>query len=212
MGDILSLPGNARTENRKMSMQERTHCHLHPVARNTGPLILRLQIHFKLFGCLRLCHHHTKSCQTAWESPSDLQLVNHHIIRHGDRRPRQLGKVDNRTGTHQTTTAMRSSGAAILFSLSMTAVPLPWSPAADDPISVSFPLRFLINITALPLFALRWATNDWSLGPNETRQIFEIPSYVAGSQGGLTNALGDYCAKYNFMDAKYAKKIGLSID
>jgi hypothetical protein len=42
------------------------------------------------------------------------------------------------------------------------------------------------------------------------RQVFEIPSYVAHSH--FTNALGDYCAKYNFMNEEYARQKGHHID
>jgi hypothetical protein len=40
--------------------------------------------------------------------------------------------------------------------------------------------------------------------------FFEIPSYLA--QKHLTGALGDYCAKHNFMRENYALKLGLTID
>jgi hypothetical protein len=40
--------------------------------------------------------------------------------------------------------------------------------------------------------------------------FFEIPSYLA--QKHLTGALGDYCAKHNFMREDYALELGLSID
>jgi hypothetical protein len=41
-------------------------------------------------------------------------------------------------------------------------------------------------------------------------QVFEIPSYL--DQKHLTNALGDYCAKFNFMREDYALRLGLRID
>jgi hypothetical protein len=40
--------------------------------------------------------------------------------------------------------------------------------------------------------------------------IFEIPSYL--NQNHHTNALGDYCAKFNFMREDYAHRLGLLID
>lgn len=40
--------------------------------------------------------------------------------------------------------------------------------------------------------------------------MFEIPSYLA--QKYFTGALGDYCAKNNFMSEDYALRLGLSID
>lgn len=42
------------------------------------------------------------------------------------------------------------------------------------------------------------------------RQIFEIPCYVAHTH--LTDALGDYCARYNFMNEQYAQQKELHID
>jgi hypothetical protein len=41
-------------------------------------------------------------------------------------------------------------------------------------------------------------------------QVFEIPSYL--NQNHLTNSLGDYCARFNFMREDYAHRLGLRID
>jgi len=45
---------------------------------------------------------------------------------------------------------------------------------------------------------------------NQDSRVFEIPSYLASTH--FTNALGDYCAKRNFMKEEYAIRLGLSID
>jgi hypothetical protein len=53
------------------------------------------------------------------------------------------------------------------------------------------------------------------LGPNQSQhraqtQVFEIPSIIAGSTMG--RALGDTCAKHNFMKESYAISLGLQIN
>jgi hypothetical protein len=47
-------------------------------------------------------------------------------------------------------------------------------------------------------------------GLTKFNQTYKIPSVIASQHN--VDALGDYCAKYNFMSPKYAKRVGLTVN